>query len=143
MIEKGKIKNELFRFSQRFKDDEACLQFLNAQKWGSGFICPYCSNVNYCKGKKKYTRRCTRCKKEISPTAHTVFHRCKIPLKKAFEIVYLSCKYPDISSYEMSDILEIRRMTCYHFQKRVKDCKRNGKDYLLLQKIGGDVTIIS
>jgi hypothetical protein len=64
-------------------------------------------------------------------------------LKKAFEIVYLSCKYPDISSYEMSDILEIRRMTCYHFQKRVKDCKRNGKDYLLLQKIGGDVTIMS
>ncbi len=141
MVEKDKIKNDLSLFSQKFKDDEACLRFLNKQKWGSGFVCPHCGNVNFCKGKKKHTRRCTRCKKEISPTAHTVFHRCRIPLKKAFEIVYLSCKYPDISSYDISDILEIRRMTCYHFQKRVKECKQGDKDFALLKKIQQSVVI--
>ena len=135
LIEKNKIAEDLKRISLVFKNDKVCMQFLYNQKWSSGFVCPKCGNVNFCKGKKEYTRRCTRCKKEISPTTHTLFHRCKLPLKKAFEIVYLSCKYPDISSYEMSKIMGIRRMTCYHFQKKAKNCNANKADVLLLKKI--------
>ncbi len=135
MTDKNIINEELNKFSVIFKDEESCLRFLDKYKWENGFLCPHCGNNNYCKGKKYLSRRCTRCKKEISPTAHTLFHHCRIPLKTAFKIVYLSCKFPDISSYEMNNILGIRRMTCYHFQKKVKNCMNFGKDDPLLNKI--------
>ncbi len=126
---------DLKSFSVIFSDEESCLRFLAKQKWQNGFVCPHCGNNNYCKGKKPYMRRCTRCKKEISPTAHTLFHRCKIPLKKAFAIVYLSCKYPDKSSYEMNRQIGVRRMTCYHFQKKIKGCFREGIQDAFIKKI--------
>ncbi len=142
MIDKREIKEELKRFSHHFVDDESCLRFLEEQKWKDGFVCPHCGNLNYCKGKKDRSRRCTRCKKEISPTAQTLFHRCKIPLKKAFEIVYLSCKYPVISSYEMNDILNLRRMTCYHFQKKIRECAGLVREDQLVTKIKQTVTAV-
>lgn len=116
------ILKELETFSKRFSDDESCLSFLAQFKWNQGFVCDKCGHTNSCKGKTEHSKRCTRCKKEISPTAHTLFHRCRIPLKTAFKIVYLSCKYPDISSYSMSAFVSTRRMTCYQFQKKVKNC---------------------
>lgn len=121
------IKTEIERFSKRFANDESCLQFLEQVKWTEGFVCPKCGHNNYCKGATSYSRRCTRCKKEISPMANTLFHRCKIPLATAFKMAYLTCKFPDISSYAMNQQFNIRRMTCYHFQRKVRACLDEGK----------------
>ncbi len=122
------VTKALEKFSRRFQTNESCLRFLSSIKWKDGFICSNCGHINYCKGKKQYSRRCTRCKKEASPTAQTLFHRCKIPLSVAFKVVYLSCKFPDISSSAISRQLNIRQMTCYHFQKKVKECLRNKQE---------------
>ena len=135
MADKEKILQDLKRFSLRFENNDSCLKFLDELKWRQGFVCPNCGNINYCKGKGKHSRRCTRCKKEISPTAHTLFHRCRIPLKQAFKIVFLACKYPDISSYELNELIGIRRMTCYHFQKRVRNCDQSETDKYILEKL--------
>lgn len=115
-------KKILEKIAKRFNTEESCLDFLSHIKWQNGFVCDKCGHTNYCKGKNDFSRRCTKCKKEISSTAHTLFHRCKIPLTTAFKIVYLSCANPDISSYSLSKKLQIRRMTGYTFQKKVKLC---------------------
>ena len=119
----NKIKTKLESFNLVFKDDEACIDLLADLKWKSGFSCSKCSNGNYCKGKSYGARRCTRCKKEESVTANTIFHRCKFSLKKAFEIVILNCQPAAISSYKLSDILDLRHMTCYSFQKKITECQ--------------------
>ena len=104
-------------FADKFKkvipDNETALKLLSDIKWKDGFICSKCWSTNYCKGKAPSSRRCTRCKKEESATAHTIFHRCKIPINNALEIAYLVCNVAAISSYEIGRQLDMRHMTCY------------------------------
>lgn len=129
------VRSEMERFSRRFATEESCLQFLEQVKWKDGFVCPKCGHTNYCKGSTSHSRRCTRCKKEISPTANTLFHHCKIPLSVAFKMAYLTCKFPDISSYTMNRVFNIRRMTCYHFQRKVRSCLEEGEQDFFVEAL--------
>lgn len=120
-------------FSEQFANEEQCLAFLADLKWQDGFVCKHCGNTNYCKGKRPYSRRCTKCKKEESATAHTVFHNCRIDIKKAFELTYKVCTQPDISTYKLSEELKIRQMTCWRLKNRMIECLKN-KDMSEKQK---------
>jgi len=114
-------------FEMAFSTDEKCLEFLANEKWKDGFVCRKCGHTNYCKGKTPFSRRCTRCKHDESATAHTIFHRCKIPLADAFELAYSVCRNPAISSYDLSRKLETRQMTCWKFKKKITECiEKNG-----------------
>ena len=125
----------LEKFRSIFGDENLCLQLLSEIKWLNGFVCKKCGNTNNCLGKTAFSKRCTRCKKEESATAHTLFHRCKISLSKAFEIAFLACHAPVISSYEISRQSDIRHMTCYKLQKKIKSCKEDKMDDKLFSKI--------
>ncbi len=119
-------------FEYCFPDEESCLKFLAEQKWKDGFICRKCGNDNYCKGKTNYSRRCTRCKHEESATSHTIFHNCRISLKKAFLIALMVCHEPEISTYKISRKIDIRQMTCWKFKKKLLECiekKMNISDF--------------
>jgi hypothetical protein len=113
-------------FKQRFGDSTVCLQVIAEEKWKDGYICRKCGNTNYCKGKTPYSRRCTRCKSDESATANTIFNHCRIPITDAFEIAYMVCGSPKISSYELSRRLETRQMTCWKFKKRIMECLEHG-----------------
>lgn len=122
------------KFSTDFSTEEQCLSFLADTKWSKGFTCRKCGNTNYCRGKKAYSRRCTRCKSEESATAHTVFHACKFPLPSAFELMYQVCHKPDISSYELARMLETRQMTCWKFKKKLVECVENNNSLILEER---------
>ncbi len=132
---KTDLDKKILTFHHKFSDDKACLKLLAELKWEQGFVCRKCGHTNYCKGKTPYSRRCTRCKTEESVTAHTVFHHCKIPMSKAFEIAFLVCNKPDISSYEISKRIEMRHMTCYDFQKKIINCRDSSVNNKLLKKV--------
>lgn len=129
------IRTEIERFSKHFATNESCLKFLEQIKWKEGFVCPKCGHTNYCKGTSPHSRRCTRCKKEISSRANTLFHHCKIPLTTAFKMAYLTCKFPDISSYSMNKMFNVRRMTCYHFQRKVRICLDEGEHDIFVKAL--------
>jgi len=112
-------------FERSFSSEDSCLQYLAEKKWPDGFICRKCGHTNYCKGKSPYSRRCTRCKKEESATANTIFHRCHIPIPEAFRIVYMVCHNPAISTYALAREIELRQMTCWKLKKRLKECLDN------------------
>jgi hypothetical protein len=105
-----------------FDSEDACLNFIADQKWAGGYACRKCGNINFCKGKTLYSRRCTRCKHEESATSHTIFHRCHIPLKEAFGIISLVCSDPGISTYELSRKMELRQMTCWKLKSKLMEC---------------------
>ncbi len=119
-----------------FSTEDDCRKFLAEKKWESGFVCNKCGNANYCKGKTAWARRCTRCKTEESATAHTIFHRCHIPITEAFRIVYLVCHDPAISTYELSRLLDLRQMTCWKLKSRLEECikSRGEVDVLFNEK---------
>ncbi|HJV78842.1 MAG TPA: transposase [Paludibacter sp.] len=121
MLLKKQITRELA--DELFNDSEKALKFIAEVKWEDGFVCKKCGHTNYCEGKSPASRRCTRCKKEESATANTLFHNIKFPINKAFYIAYTVCvEGKDISSYEYSDQLGLNQMTCWKFRKRIKDC---------------------
>jgi hypothetical protein len=114
------------RFKQTFNTQEECLEMLANAKWEKGFVCRNCGNDRYCAGRTLFSRRCTRCKKDESATAHTIFHHCRMELPLAFEIAYMVCGTPKIAASEISHILETRHMTCLNFKKRIIKCLKSG-----------------
>ncbi len=121
MLFKEEISTETAQ--ELFDDSEKALKFIADIKWKDGFVCRNCGHTNYCEGKTPHSRRCTRCKKEESATAHTIFHNIKFPVNKAFYIAYNVCVMGnEFSSYNYSDQLGLNQMTCWKFRKRIQDC---------------------
>lgn len=110
------------KFYNRFSTDESCYQYLSDIKWqANNFCCRKCGNANYCSGRKPYSRRCTRCKYDESPTAGTMFDKCKFPLHLAFHIAFkISTKKKGMSSLELSQEYELRQKTCWEFKRKLQ-----------------------
>ena len=117
-----KISTELARLMMQ--SDEKVMEFVGSVKWATGYSCRYCGNSNFCAGRLPFSRRCTRCKKEESATAHTLFHNLKFPLHKAFFIAYDVCQLGnDVSVAGYAEKLDINPMTCWKFRRRITDCR--------------------
>jgi hypothetical protein len=117
------FKNDLDdkQAEELFGSDEKCYEFLADLKWSEGFVCRKCGNSNYCPGKTPFSRRCTKCKSEESPTSDTIFHNCKFPISKAFYIAYNVCRgKEDVSTYEFARRLSLRQMTCWNFKAKIQ-----------------------
>ncbi len=118
---------------RQLSEEELILKFLADHKWRDGYICRKCGHDNYCSGKKPYSRRCTRCKTDESATAHTLFHRCKLPIIEAFHIARMICCDPKISTYEISRQTDKRQMTCWKFKTKIIECMQDKAKLKMLQ----------
>jgi hypothetical protein len=127
------IGTDLLKFIEAFPDEEACLKYLADIKWsGSEFCCKKCGNTNYCKGKRKHSRRCTRCKYDESPTSGTMFEKIGFELVRAFHILYaMSVRKKGISSYEIENEFSISQKTCWAFRNKVQAVMKSSERYPL------------
>lgn len=92
----GKMKKKqayremtLLEFQDRFSNEKKCLDYLIASRWPHGFECPSCSHKKGCFKPSRKVFECYKCKRTISPTSGTVFHRSRVPLRKWFWFIYL------------------------------------------------------
>ncbi|MCS6823603.1 MAG: transposase [Cytophagaceae bacterium] len=107
-------------FSKIFPDEVTCFRYLEELKWSKGFKCRKCSNPKYTKGPKPFTRKCTRCGNVESTTAYTLFHGVRFDINKAFYMTYIIHRRGNkITLDELSQILSLRRNTCWSFKKKV------------------------
>ena len=97
-------------FHKRFKDNKDCYEYLAAYKWPDDiFKCKHCEYNKYCSGKKPFSRRCIKCQYDESPTAGTMFDRCKFPLHIGFHIAFkLSSRKKGMSALELSKEFGLR-----------------------------------
>jgi len=79
----------IFEFNQWFPDEESCVKFLIQSRWPDGFICPRCGHNEYFWQNTRELLQCKFCGYQASPTAGTVMHRSKMPLKTWFHAAYL------------------------------------------------------
>ena len=121
------------KFHNRFRSDDDCYQYLAAIKWPDDqFVCKRCGNTSYCKGKRPYSRRCTRCKHDESVTAGTMFDKLKFPLLLAFHIAFkISTKKKGMSSLELSEEYELRQKTCWEFKWKIQQAMKSSGNYPL------------
>lgn len=115
-------------FSAQYPDQETCYKFLSDLKWAAGYQCSRCANTNYCAGRMPYSRRCTKCTYEESVLQRTIFHNNRIPINKAFYLVYLMyASKGTISSHQLSEKLDIRQSTCWSYSIKVKKAMQEHK----------------
>lgn len=108
-------------FSLKYPDRDACYKFLSELKWENGYACIKCANTSYCNGKVPFNRRCTKCAYEESVLHQTIFENNRIPINKAFYLVYLMYNHKGaISSHKLSEKLGIRQSTCWTYASKIK-----------------------
>lgn len=128
----------IYDFQEQFGDEESCIDALVKLKWPDGFKCRYCSYGNYCKTKRYGERRCCSCKKPESATAHTLFHKLKFPIHKAFMMIYLiSTTKKGISALELHRKMGVHKRTALLFKRKVMASMSS----LLLFKMDGEVEV--
>jgi transposase-like protein len=121
------------KFNRHFQSDEDCYLYISEIKWSSGYECKRCGYTKYGKGKKPYSRRCTKCNYDESPTAGTMFDKCKFSLLIAFHIAFkISTKKKGMSSEELSEEFELRQKTCWEFKWKVQQAMQSSGRYPLM-----------
>lgn len=78
----------LLEFQDRFSTEKACRDHLISMRWPEGFICE-CGSKEHCYSPNREEFHCYRCDGVTSPTAGTLFHRSKVPLRKWFWAIFL------------------------------------------------------
>lgn len=77
----------LLEFSDRFKTDADCRQYLAEIKWNDDFECCKCGHGK-AQVRKDFSRTCNICSHQESATSNTLFHKVKFGVRKAFFIVF-------------------------------------------------------
>ena len=108
-------------FSLMYPDDDSCLKFLAETKWHHGYACRKCGHAQYSAGRSAYSRRCTKCGYDESVTASTILQNTRLPINKAFYMIFLVyASKGNISSHKLSSILNIRQSTCWAYSSKIK-----------------------
>jgi transposase-like protein len=124
----------LLSFQMKFKDEQACRDWLAEKRWGghNKAICPHC-NHNVCyihNGIDRYT--CQTCSKQFSVRSNTIFEDSRLPLVKWFIAIFLfSSLKKGISSIQLSKYIEITQKSAWFMLQRIRevmdDSGSNGK----------------
>lgn len=127
------------RFNKLFGTEELCHAALVKMRWPDWFRCPDCGGA---KRSYSHTRRvfnCSKCDKQTSAKAGTVFHKSKTPLTKWFLAMHLlTCSKNDISGLELSRQLGVKWDTAWLIKQKLMEVmlQRNS-----MYKLDGDVQI--
>lgn len=131
-------------FNRKFSTHEDCYTYLINLKWGNGYSCSRCGCTKSVKGRLYYYRRCQQCKYDESVTANTVFHGMKIPILKAFHIVFrLSAKKKGMSTVELGCEVGVQQKTAWLLKRKIQVVMKqhNTKD-VLKGKVDVDETML-
>jgi hypothetical protein len=116
----------ILEFTKRFNDNDSCYQYLMAVKWGNGYQCARCGNTKWYKGKTKYHRRCKSCKYDESVTANSVFHSIKMPVLKAFHMLFrVTAKKKGMSTVELGNEVKVQQKTAWLFKLKVQSVMKD------------------
>jgi len=110
-----------------FSDAEKARQYLEAQRWPEGPVCPHCGAKHEAtKLAGKSTRpgvyKCKGCEKPYSVTVGTVFEKSKIPLNKWLLATFLmSGAKKGISAHQIHRQLGLTYKTAWFMCQRIRE----------------------
>ena len=77
----------LIEFTERFKSDSDCREYLAQMKWSDGFKCLKCGH-KASQTRVNSVRVCNKCSHIESATANTLFHKVTFGVRKAYFICF-------------------------------------------------------
>jgi transposase-like protein len=72
------------QMDERFRDDEACREYIRRLRWPKGFVCPHCGVSGVPWTMSDNLLRCRSCHARTSLTAGTIFEGTRKPLRTWF-----------------------------------------------------------
>jgi transposase-like protein len=130
-------------FGKRFPDNESCYLYLIKLKWDKAYCCSKCGHDKYYKGKTYYHRKCRNCNYDESVTANTIFHGIKMPILKAFHMVFrLTAKKKGMSTTELGNEVGVQQKTAWLFKRKVQVAMKQNNNDKLKDNVDADETII-
>ena len=115
-----KQRMPLSEFLERFGTEENCRDYLAAQRWPAGFVCPKCGHKHgYRLSNGLY--QCTHCRRQTSVTAGTVLHHSHVSLSKWFLAFYfVSQDKRGISAVQLSGQIGVTYKTAWATLRRIR-----------------------
>jgi ISXO2-like transposase domain/Transposase zinc-ribbon domain len=130
-------------FNKRFSSNESCYEYLIEWKWGKGFACSRCGCELSNKGRTYYHRRCKRCKYDESVLANTVFHGMKMPVLKAFHMIFrLTAKKKGMSTTELGAEVSVQQKTAWLFKRKIQVVMKQDNNEKLKGNVDVDETLL-
>ena len=123
----------LIEFNIKFKDEQACIDWLINKRWGNGnAICSHCGSEKNCKHNTRAIYTCKDCKTQFSVRMGTIFEHSRLPLYKWFLAIYLFTSLKKgLSSIQLSKYLSITQKSAWFMLQRIRevmdDSGNNGK----------------
>jgi transposase-like protein len=77
----------LLDFEERFRTEQACVEYLFHLRWPEGFRCPRCGHPDAWP-MRRALYRCVRCRFDTSVTAGTIFQDTRKPLRLWFRAIW-------------------------------------------------------
>jgi transposase-like protein len=109
-----------------FTDADKAREYLEAQRWPNGPVCPHCGSddVKALKGKahRPGVYQCNACREQFTVTVGTVFERSKIPLNTWLYATHLLCaSKKGISSHQLHRMLGVTYKTAWFMTHRIRE----------------------
>jgi transposase-like protein len=114
--------------ADRFHNEEAAFDYVEAQLWPHGPTCPHCGNADAAKigrltGKttRAGLRKCYACRKPFTVRMGTIFEDSHLPLRLWLQAIHLLCSSKKgISTRQLQRILGCGMKTAWHLGHRIR-----------------------
>ena len=113
-----------------FTDEIKAREYLEAQRWPDGPICPHCGVVNEAtrlegKAHRPGLYQCNECRAQFSVTVGTLFERSHVPLTKWLAVAFLlNSSKKGMSSRQFARMLGVTVKTAWFMTHRVREAMR-------------------
>jgi hypothetical protein len=110
-------------FDRRFRDEEACFQYLFSMRWPDGFRCSACGHDKHWKSRRSLYI-CRKCEHQHSVTAGTIFHGTRKPLLDWFNAIWwFSTQKVSTSAANLQEQLDIGSYhTAWKWLQKLRAC---------------------
>lgn len=114
--------------ARQFKDEQAAYDYIEANLWPNGPVCPHCGNcdqsrITLLKGKSTRigTRKCKECRKPFTVKVGTIFEDSHAPMTHWLQAIYLMCSSKKgISTRQLQRMLGGSMRTAWHMAHRIR-----------------------
>jgi transposase-like protein len=116
-----------------FHDADKAREWLEAQLWKSGPICPHCGVIDEATLMQGKTTRpglyqCNACREPFTVTVGTLYERSKVPLNKWLAATHLMmASKKGISALEIGRLLGLSKKTAWFLCHRIRESLRETK----------------
>jgi len=116
-----------------FQDEAKAREWLEAQVWPHGPVCPHCGVLKSAtklngEAHRDGVYQCNACREQFTVTVGTVIERSKVPLTKWVAAFYfLAASKKGMSTVQLSRMLRLSYQSTWFMMHRVREAMREGK----------------